>query len=45
MPGWAGRYMADAGNGTVTENPTGDNWIVTASGAGNYFTEASPIRM
>ncbi len=32
--GWAGHYMADAGNGTVTENASGDTWTVTASGGG-----------
>jgi hypothetical protein len=31
--GWAA-YMADAGNGTVTENSSGDTWTVTASGSG-----------
>jgi hypothetical protein len=32
---WIGHYMADAGNGTVSE-PTGtpDTWTVTASGSG-----------
>jgi hypothetical protein len=32
--GWAGYYMADAGNGTVTENTSGDTWTLTASGEG-----------
>jgi hypothetical protein len=32
--GWAAHYMADAGNGTVTENASGDAWSVTSSGSG-----------
>jgi hypothetical protein len=32
--GWAGHYMADGGNGTVTENASGDTWSVTSSGGG-----------
>ncbi len=32
--GWAGHYMADAGNGTITENSSGDSWSVTSSGGG-----------
>ncbi len=32
--GWAGHYMADAGNGTVTENASADSWSVTSSGGG-----------
>jgi hypothetical protein len=30
----AGPYMADNGDGTVTENATGDAWTVNASGSG-----------
>jgi hypothetical protein len=32
--GATGPYMADNGDGTVTENPTGDAWTVSASGTG-----------